>query len=130
MHTISTPNAGLHQLLPMQRLADARRVLEINLDANPFAQPEDRLALRQAKRAAWVIIADVCEQLVETLDVVAGDPDLEPDGDELDGNGSEDDFMDHPTHLGPGCPIADPDAAVDDSACDEPNMDLEPEEGR
>ena len=117
----------------MQRLADARRVLQIDLDSNPFAQPEDRHALRQAKRAAWVILADVCEQLVGTLDVVAGDPDLEPDGDELDGNASEDDFMDHGrsgSENGAGCPISDPDAAVDDSACDEPFMDLEPEEGR
>lgn len=116
------------QLLPLQRLADARRVLEINLSGNPFAQPEDRLALRQAKRAAWVILADVCEQLVETLDVVAGDPDLEPNGDELDGDGGEDDFMQHAAN-GPGCPIADPDAAVDDSCCDEPTMDLEHEDG-
>ena len=129
MHTISTPNAGLHQLLPMQRLADARRVLEISLDANPFAQPEDRHALRQAKRAAWVIITSVCEQLVETLDVVAGDPDLEPNGDEQDGNRAEDDFCYHGGN-GPGCPIADPDAAVDDSYCDDVGMDLEPEEGR
>jgi hypothetical protein len=31
------------------------------------------------------------------------------------------------TDLGAGCPISDPDAAVDDGPCDEPFQDLEPE---
>ncbi len=116
------------QLLPLQRLAAARRVLEIDLSGNPFAQPEDRHALRQAKRIAWAVLAEVCESLVSTLDIAAGDPDLEPNGDELDGDGGEDDFMQHNAD-GPGCPIADPDAAVDDSCCDEPTQDLEQEDG-
>lgn len=38
--------------------------------------------------------------------------DDEADGDELDGNGAEDDFMRHPAD-GPGCPIADPDCCVE-----------------
>jgi hypothetical protein len=41
------------------------------------------------------------------MDAIAGDPDVEPNGDELDGDGGEDDFMEHPGDL-PGCPIADP----------------------
>lgn len=44
--------------------------------------------------------------LIERLDARDGDPDLEADGDELDGSPSEDEFMHH-GHDGPGCPIAD-----------------------
>lgn len=43
--------------------------------------------------------------------------DAELGGDETDGNCSEDDFMHH-YGTGPGCPISDPDAAVDDQPCD------------
>ncbi|WP_188446140.1 hypothetical protein [Sphingomonas psychrolutea] len=44
---------------------------------------------------------------IDLLDLAESNSDLEPDGDELDGNNSEDDFMHH-GHWGPGCPIADP----------------------
>ena len=49
-----------------------------------------------------------------------GDPDVELNGDELDGTRGEDDFCDHNANwLGqPGCPVSDPDCAVDDMACD------------
>ena len=63
---------------------------------------------------------------IRILDTLGGDPDCEADGDELDGNASEDDFMHH-SGLGPGCPIADPDTAVDDGPCDDIAMDLEPD---
>jgi hypothetical protein len=65
---------------------------------------------------------------IELLDVVDGDSDTELNGDEEDGNASEDDFMRHMAN-GPGCPIADSDFAVDDQYCDEPFQDLEPEGG-
>jgi hypothetical protein len=128
------------QLLPLQRLADARRVLEIDLSGNPFAQPEDRHALRQAKRIAWAIIAEVAEDLVSTLNVAAGDADLEDDDpaedDDADDTGNAEDeglsggaLQYAARDNGAGCVIADPDAAVDDSCCDEPTMDLEPEDG-
>ena len=68
------------------------------------------------------------EVSIALLDLMDGDPDVELNGDKADGNTSEDDFMDH-GGSGPGCPIADTDAAVDDSACDEPTLDLEPEDG-
>jgi len=47
---------------------------------------------------------------IDALDLIDGDPDLEPDGDELDGNLSEDDFMRHgePSKGEPGCPVSDP----------------------
>lgn len=61
---------------------------------------------------------------IERLDEIDGDPDLEVNGDELDGTASEDDPLfrdeDHTRAqgYGAGCPIADPDCAVDDMPCD------------
>lgn len=43
---------------------------------------------------------------IDLLDKFDGDPDLEANGDELDGSGAEDDFCSHNPD-GPGCPIAD-----------------------
>ncbi|MBA3667949.1 MAG: hypothetical protein H0W65_09530 [Sphingomonas sp.] len=63
-------------------------------------------------------IETLAEFFVGALDCSQADADLEHNGDELDGTGGEDDFVDHPNHFGPGCPISDPDAAVDDSPCD------------
>lgn len=55
------------------------------------------------------------ETLVALLDLVDGDPDVEGNGDELDGSGaSEDEFIDHYGY-GPGCPVSDPGGgAIDD----------------
>jgi len=55
--------------------------------------------------------------------------DKEPNGDELDGSGAEDDFVDHSYSFRaePGCPISDPDMAVDDQGCDDINDDREEE---
>lgn len=71
------------------------------------------------------------EVLISLLDIWDGDPDREANGDELDGTGGEDDFCEHSASWpgGPGCPVSDPDCAVDDIACDEPDQDREPEEG-
>lgn len=68
------------------------------------------------------------ENLIDRLDALDPDPDLEPNGDERDGGMGEDEFVVHggPERLlGPGCPLADPDVAVDDEPCDEPYQDLE-----
>ncbi|AGH49583.1 hypothetical protein G432_09290 [Sphingomonas sp. MM-1] len=57
----------------------------------------------------------VIEMAISLLDADDGDPDLEPNGDELDGTGGEDDFCNHSAYMsGPGCPIADPDVGIDD----------------
>lgn len=86
-------------------------------------------AIRRLSRDA---LAGLCEQLIDRLDAMDPDPDLEANGDELDGNNAEDDFGDHGCNVGPyaaaGCPIADPDAAVDDGPCDEPTQDREPDD--
>lgn len=49
------------------------------------------------------------ERAIEALDAIDGDPDLEPDGDETDGNGAEDEpcawFTGY--RRGPGCEVSD-----------------------
>ena len=68
---------------------------------------------------------------LDLMDLDDGDPDLEVNGDELDGTNAEDEVGNNHFNygLGPGCPISDPDSAVDDRPCDDPYQDLEPEEG-
>jgi hypothetical protein len=58
------------------------------------------------------------------------DPD-EENGDEKDGAPSEDELMTHSFGVGSGagCPIADPDKAVDDDGCDDINDDREHDDG-
>ena len=63
-------------------------------------------------------LAMAIETLIAVLDAIDGDPGIELNGDEQDGNSSEDDWMHH-GHRGPGCPISDPDSAVDDTYCDD-----------
>jgi len=68
------------------------------------------------------------QRMIDRMDEMDGDNDLEPNGDELDGSMGEDDFCDHSTYApGPGCPIADPDLAVDDGPCDDIDQDCEEE---
>lgn len=67
---------------------------------------------------------------IDLLDLADPDPDIEPNGDELDGSGAEDDFVSHNAGVfpGPGCPVSDPDLAIDDEPCDDLYDDREPEE--
>lgn len=65
-------------------------------------------------------IADQIEGLIAFLDDLGGDVDIEADGDELDGTGGEDDFVDFrrsgiSEH--PGCPIGDPGEPDDEDCC-------------
>lgn len=101
-------------------------------------------------RASRAIIQATVSALIDVLDLMGGDPEVEPNGDELDqsypeGAGprghvvagradaiedaeddnedcghdeGEPDFSRSPIDAGAGCPIADPDAAVDDQPCD------------
>lgn len=76
-------------------------------------------------------LGNAIEVMVTLLDLWDADPDIEPNGDELDSSAAEDDFVPHnvPGHLqGPGCPIADDDSAADDIPCDDVYDDLEPED--
>jgi len=83
------------------------------------------LGVPMAPRSA---VEAVIETMIAALDTIDGDDDIEPNGDELDGQRDEDAFMVH-RGRGPGCPIADPDKAADDDPCDEPYQDIEPDEG-
>lgn len=69
------------------------------------------------------------ERLIDYLDDMDGDTDLSPNGDELDGSLGEDDFCGHNGNVlaFPGCPLSDPDMAVDDEDCDDIDQDHEPE---
>lgn len=66
------------------------------------------------------------EMLLAAMDALDGDTDREANGDELDGTGAEDDFVDHSGWRGgAGCPIADSgigdgDGLDEDSEPDEP----------
>lgn len=70
------------------------------------------------------------ELLIDRMDEIDGNSDVEANGDELDGSNAEDDYGGS-SNVGiydaPGCPIADPDLAVDDSGCDE-DTDREPDD--
>lgn len=92
-----------------QQLADARRVLKVtnSLRKSPVLLAEERLEIERARATAIRVIESSVQSLIETLDAL-DDPDLEPNGDELDGDGAEDDFMDHYGAGLPGCPVADP----------------------
>jgi phage terminase Nu1 subunit (DNA packaging protein) len=52
----------------------------------------------------------LAQRAIDRLDELDGDPDVEANGDELDGSLGEDDFHSHNVTpwAGPGCPIADP----------------------
>lgn len=53
-------------------------------------------------------IEHAIEALIGFLDCKAPNPDIEANGDELDGTGGEDDFCAHSLYAaGPGCPLAD-----------------------
>lgn len=74
--------------------------------AQAFVVPDTRQAIELAVDA-----------FISRLDDMDGDPDLELNGDELDGTGAEDELAPG-LHAGPfsgaGCPISDPDDARDE----------------
>lgn len=56
----------------------------------------------------------LAEFFVGMLDIVEPRPDCELDGDEADGNRSEEDFIDFSGYgSGPGCAVADPDIGIE-----------------
>lgn len=56
------------------------------------------------------VLERLAQQIIDHLDDMDPDSDREPNGDELDGDGAEDDFMDHGENWKqePGCPVSDP----------------------
>lgn len=55
-------------------------------------------------------LAAAIDAMIAILDTTDGDPDVEENGDELDGTLAEDDFCEHSiaSASAPGCPISDP----------------------
>lgn len=76
---------------------------------NPRALPIDILltAIPSLPRPA---LARLVERAIDHMDQQDGDPDLEPNGDELDtGNAEDEHWTAAPWGMGgPGCPISDP----------------------
>ena len=80
-------------------------------------------------RAFRAQIEALVESLIDILDRIDEVDGFEMNGDELDSSLAEDDYHPSaPAFAGPGCPLADPDTAVDDEGCDEPYQDCEEEE--
>jgi hypothetical protein len=103
-----------------------------------FEQAVERLG--RVEQDAGIFHPAACDRLegfvasaIELLDQVDGDTDVELNGDETDWVNSEDEEpaggggRPYPWG-GPGCPISDPDAAIDDFQCDDIDQDLEPDE--
>ena len=75
--------------------------------------------LTEALATVFRIGARFTPSLIERLDLIDGDPDIELNGDETDHDRAEDCFtIGKNDGSGPGCIIADPDCAVDDTGCD------------
>lgn len=83
-------------------------MLELRIVSGGTSLPLFDLPAMLGRKSAAREIGDTIESLIAFMDDLGGDPDREANGDELDGNGSEDDFMFHGDD-GPGCPIADSD---------------------
>lgn len=63
-------------------------------------------------------IETLAELFVALLDLSEPDPDIEPNGDELDTNNAEDETLHSAFGGGPGCIYSDSDTSVDDHPCD------------
>ena len=72
------------------RLADARRVIKVaaSLSRLPVLPADERLELAKIKIAAELVIAEAVDDLIETLDLIRGDPDFEDD-DPAESDGTE-----------------------------------------
>ena len=68
--------------------------LSIKIGRGASRLPAD-LALSQIPSLPRPVLERLAQSIIDHLDDMDGDNDVEPNGDELDGNTSEDDFMDH-----------------------------------
>lgn len=83
--------------------------LSIRIGRDASRVPAD-LALSVIPSLPRPVLERLVQSIIDRLDDMDGDTDLEPNGDEEDGNRCEDDVMHHYGE-GAGCPIADPDEA-------------------
>lgn len=79
-----------------------------------IAPPPPAIVTHVLSRFSRDQLAGFITVAIDLLDLADSDADLEPNGDELDGDHrSEDEFLSH-SNAGPGCPIADPDFGDDE----------------
>jgi hypothetical protein len=91
----------------------AHRISTGGASALPFALISD--AIPKLSRDA---LEGLVEDLIDRLDLADGDPEIEPNGDELDGSGTaEDDYHPGCDRHRPGCPISDPPEEDDEDYC-------------
>lgn len=91
----------------------AHRISSGGASALPLALISD--AIPRLSRDA---LEGLVEDLIDRLDRADGDPDIEPNGDELDGSGTaEDDYQPGYDNVRPGCPISDPPEEDDQDYC-------------
>lgn len=83
--------------------------LSIRIGRGASRLPAD-IALSMIPSLPRPVLERLAQSIIDRLDDMDGDTDVEPNGDEQDGNQSEDDFMGHGEgwKQEPGCPIADP----------------------
>lgn len=80
--------------------------LSVRIGRDASRVPAD-LALSVIPSLPRPVLERLAQQIIDRLDDMDGDTDLEPNGDEEDGNLSEDDDR-YYSGEGAGCPIADP----------------------
>lgn len=86
----------------------------LRAESAPIKLPPVLAFIMGAPVAPRSAVERTIERAIEALDTIDGDPDLEPDGDETDGNGAEDDVCAwFAFDRGPGCAVAD--AGISDS---------------
>ncbi len=99
-----------------------------DLHTAPIKLPPILAYIVGAPLAPRASVERLIQQAIDALDDMDGDPDLEPDDepeeDDPSGQCDEDGINTHflgRWNEGPGCPISDPDCAVDDRGCDPEN---------
>ena len=83
--------------------------LSIRIGRGASRLPAD-IALSMIPSLPRPVLERLAQSIIDHLDETDGDSDVEANGDELDGDGAEDDFMDHGENWKQelGCPVSDP----------------------
>src|SRR6476469_282837 len=86
---MATRNLGAKSVLANITLSDvhhaARALKRLNeIGCAPVLSADDRARVSEAKAVCWGVVGTAAEALVTLMDAMAGDPDIEPNGDELE----------------------------------------------
>lgn len=77
------------------------------------APPSPVIVVQALARLNRNQLAGIITVAIDLLDIADGDTDLEPNGDELDGDWRSEDSFEYHGGYGPGCPVADDDHEED-----------------